>query len=100
RLIVQLSEVADLLPLSLVIHGVKNTRATPFSGTFGDVFAADYQGKDVALKRLRIFSAENEEALPICKEEQKFCREALIWKNLDHDHVLPFIGVDIRKNLL
>lgn len=25
---------------------------------------------------------------------QKFCREALIWKNLDHDYVLPFLGVD------
>jgi hypothetical protein len=25
---------------------------------------------------------------------QKFCKEALIWKNLDHDYILPFIGVD------
>ncbi|KAJ7170996.1 kinase-like domain-containing protein [Mycena filopes] len=92
RLIVQLSELSDLLPSSLVIHGVKNSRPTPFSGTFGDVFTADHQGKIVALKRLRIFSAENEEN----PTQQKFCREALIWKNLDHDHVLPFIGVDLE----
>ncbi|KAJ7694798.1 kinase-like domain-containing protein, partial [Mycena rosella] len=25
---------------------------------------------------------------------QRFCREALIWRNLDHDYVLPFLGVD------
>ncbi|KAJ7724834.1 kinase-like domain-containing protein, partial [Mycena metata] len=25
---------------------------------------------------------------------QKFYREALIWKNLDHEYVLPFLGVD------
>ncbi|KAJ7717958.1 kinase-like domain-containing protein [Mycena metata] len=91
RLIVQLSEASDLLPSSLAIRGVKNIRVTPFGGSFGDIFAANHQDKSVALKRLRIFSAEDDENL---RTRKKFGREALIWKNLDHDYVLPFLGVD------
>lgn len=27
---------------------------------------------------------------------QMFCKEALIWKQLDHPHVLPFLGIDLE----
>ncbi|KAJ7718321.1 kinase-like domain-containing protein [Mycena metata] len=93
RLIVQLSEASDLLPSSLAIHGVESVRETPFGGSFGDIFGATHQDKPVALKRLRIFSAEDDENL---RTRKKFGREALIWKNLDHDYVLPFLGVDFE----
>ncbi|KAJ7170995.1 kinase-like domain-containing protein [Mycena filopes] len=91
RLIVQLSEVSDLLPSVLGIHGVDNVKPTALGGAFGDIYTADYQGQHVALKRLRFFQAEGDESHKI---RQKFRREALIWKNLEHDYVLPFLGVD------
>ncbi|KAJ7717948.1 kinase-like domain-containing protein [Mycena metata] len=88
RLIVQLSEAADLLPSSLTIHGIENTKETALGGNFGDIFTASHRGQAVAVKRLRFFQAEGDEV------RKKFCREALIWKNLDHDNILPFLGVD------
>lgn len=107
RLIVRLSEACDLLPSSLAIDGVEDTSLHPlFGGTFGDIYKAQFQGNHVALKRLRLFqmdSAENLQNRRVClfhkrrlelTTVQKFCREALIWKNLDHDYVLPFLGVD------
>ncbi|KAF7368894.1 Kinase-like protein [Mycena venus] len=66
RLIVQLSEVSDLLPSSLTIHGVQNTSPMPLAGgNFGDIYTAQYQGGTVALKRLRLFQAESDESLRI-----------------------------------
>lgn len=60
RLIVKLSEVCDLLPSSLAIHGVEHRSVNPvFGGTFGDIFGAQYQGSFVALKRLRFFQTES-----------------------------------------
>ncbi|KAJ6536002.1 kinase-like domain-containing protein [Mycena vulgaris] len=92
RLIVKLSEASDLLPSSLTIHGVEQKSLDPlFGGTFGDIYKAQYQGNNVALKRLRLFQADSAENM---QNRRKFCREALIWKNLDHDYVLPFLGVD------
>ncbi|KAF7368902.1 Protein kinase domain-containing protein [Mycena venus] len=92
RLIVQLSEASDLLPSSLTIHGVQHTSSMPVAGgSFGDIYTAQYQGDPVGLKRLRLFQADSDESL---QKRRKFCREALIWKNLEHEYVLPFLGVD------
>ncbi|KAF7377829.1 hypothetical protein MSAN_00206400 [Mycena sanguinolenta] len=93
RLIIQLSEVSDLLPSSMTIRGVDNISSSPLAGgNFGDIYKAKYEGKVVALKRLRLFEAESEGSIRI---HRKFRKEALIWRNLDyHDYVLPFLGVD------
>ncbi|KAF8155297.1 kinase-like domain-containing protein [Mycena galopus ATCC 62051] len=92
RFIVALSEASDLLPSSLTIHGLRNTRTDPVSGgAFADVYKEHFQGNWVALKRLRVFQTDGDENIQI---RRKFYREALIWKNLDHERVLPFLGVD------
>ncbi|KAK7438583.1 hypothetical protein VKT23_017918 [Stygiomarasmius scandens] len=91
RLLVQLSETCDKLPSSLFIKGVErpDEQAT-FSGGFGDVFRADYQGQHVVLKRMRIF--QRDPGLPnICR---RFCREALVWQQLDSAFIVPFLGID------
>jgi hypothetical protein len=59
QLMLQLSEAQEQLPSSLFISGVYDHDEHPtFSGGFGDVFRASYQGKMAALKRIRIFTAE------------------------------------------
>ncbi|KZT22026.1 kinase-like protein [Neolentinus lepideus HHB14362 ss-1] len=53
---------------------------------------ASYSGKAIALKRLRVFHGTAEERIKIRK---KFCKEALIWQQLRHRFVLPFLGIDV-----
>ncbi|KAK7438585.1 hypothetical protein VKT23_017920 [Stygiomarasmius scandens] len=91
RLLVRLSETCDKLPSSLFIKGVErpDEQAT-FGGGFGDVFRADYQGRHVALKRMRIF--QRDPGLPNIR--RRFCREALFWQHLRSTFIVPFLGID------
>ncbi|KAJ7362568.1 kinase-like domain-containing protein [Mycena albidolilacea] len=90
RLMHKLSEAHDQLPTSLFINGVydPDEHAT-FAGGFGDVYRASYDGKRVALKRIRTFTADS-----TSPKRLKFCREALVWQALRHASILPFLGID------
>jgi hypothetical protein len=60
RLMQKLSEAHDQLPTSLFITGVYDADEHPtFAGGFGDVFRASFDGKRVALKRIRTFTADS-----------------------------------------
>ncbi|KAJ7113128.1 kinase-like domain-containing protein [Mycena epipterygia] len=91
RLIVRLSEASDQLPSSLFITGVTEHDEHPtFHGGFGDVFRASYNGKPVALKRIRMFQASTDSK----RAHLQFCREALVWQTFRHKYILPLIGID------
>ncbi|KAF7316134.1 Kinase-like protein [Mycena indigotica] len=79
------------IPSPLFIHGVSGRKEHPsFTGGFGEIYHASYAGKPVALKRLRYF-------LQISKDPRvnlKFLREALLWRQLRHPHILQFLGLD------
>nr|GAT45693.1 kinase-like protein [Mycena chlorophos] len=91
RLLVKLSEASDTLPSSLFIRDlIRVEQEASFGGTFGDIYRASYQGRDVALKRMRVFQRNSEWH----KLRQRFCREALLWQRLRHPYVLPFVGID------
>ncbi|SJL08819.1 uncharacterized protein ARMOST_12190 [Armillaria ostoyae] len=58
----------------------------PLCRTFGrGIFAA----AQVCLKVLRIFYPKEQKA----KVLRDFCQEALVWRQLHHPNVLPFLGV-------
>ncbi|KAF7338786.1 Kinase-like protein [Mycena sanguinolenta] len=91
RLITQLSEAQDQLPSSLFISGVSDRDEHPtFAGGFGDIYRASYEGKMVALKRIRTFTMDSTSH----RIRLEFCREALVWQGLRHRFILPFIGID------
>ncbi|KAJ7233312.1 kinase-like domain-containing protein [Mycena rebaudengoi] len=91
RIILKLSEACDKLPLSLFITGItgRDEHAT-FRGGFGDIYRASYAGKTVALKHIPVYHRDAE----LRRIRLKFCREALVWKDLQHPHILPMIGID------
>ncbi|KAJ6476149.1 kinase-like domain-containing protein [Mycena sanguinolenta] len=91
RLIRKMSEACDSLPSSLFITGVseRDENAT-FGGGYGDIYCASYGGKRVALKRLRHFLRGSD----LRRLRLKFCREALVWRDLHHPYILPFLGID------
>ncbi|KAJ7029581.1 kinase-like domain-containing protein [Mycena alexandri] len=91
KLLIKLSKKSDQLPTSFFISGVSHTDQHPtFCGGFGDVYQAFYDGSLVALKRIRRFAGSSSST----KDRSKFCREALVWQNLQHPFILPFLGVD------
>ncbi|KAJ7742169.1 kinase-like domain-containing protein, partial [Mycena maculata] len=88
-----LSAASDGLPSSLFITGVTDSEDQPtFHGGFGDVYRASYGGKRVALKRIRMFQVNSNSEFKGIRLQ--FCREALVWQMLQHEYVLPLIGID------
>jgi hypothetical protein len=56
----KVAESGEQLPSSLFITGVTDHDEHPtFGGGFGDVYQASYDGKRVALKRIRTFTADS-----------------------------------------
>ncbi|KAJ7145880.1 kinase-like domain-containing protein, partial [Mycena epipterygia] len=91
RIIRKLSESCDKLPSALFITGVSGREEHPtFGGGYGDIYRASYNNKPVALKHMRHFLRGSE----LHRIRLKFCREALVWRDLHHPNILPFIGID------
>ncbi|KAJ7226918.1 kinase-like domain-containing protein [Mycena pura] len=91
RIIRKLSESCDKLPSSLFIFGVNGRDEHPsFGGGFGDIYRALCGDWRVALKRMRYFIRGSD----LRRIRLKFCREALVWKDLHHPNILPFLGID------
>jgi hypothetical protein len=109
RLIMKLAIRSGILPSSLVITGVSQVETVAASGGgFADIYRAYYMGGQVAMKKFRAFETNDRQALhrvctitlslrissPADACEQMLCKEALLWKDLTHPHVLPFLGLD------
>ncbi|KAJ7508306.1 kinase-like domain-containing protein, partial [Mycena galericulata] len=91
RIIRKLCEACDKLPSSLFITGVSGRGEHPmFGGGFANVYRASYDNKPVALKVVRHFLHASE----LRELRLKLGREALVWKELHHPYILPFIGID------
>ncbi|KAF9022758.1 kinase-like protein, partial [Hymenopellis radicata] len=59
-----------------------------------DTWEGTMEGKKVCLKVLRLFltgSGREDSELRLRKD---YCREAMVWRQLRHRNVLPFLGVD------
>ncbi|KAF8348488.1 kinase-like domain-containing protein [Amanita rubescens] len=86
RLMIKLGNMANNIPKSLFLNAsdIKADRQSwPFAqGGFADVYEGEFRGNRVALKIVR------QEAI-----DQVFVREALTWRTLSHDYVLPFLGI-------
>ncbi|KAF7370865.1 Kinase-like protein [Mycena sanguinolenta] len=94
RIIRKLSALCDRLPSSLFISGVTGQDEHPtFWGGYGDIYRASYGNQHVALKRMRHFQPGSD----LRRKRLKFCREALVWKDLHHPHILPFLGIDANS---
>ncbi|KAF7790130.1 hypothetical protein EIP86_001082 [Pleurotus ostreatoroseus] len=92
RISIKLADRAGDLPQALKLTGVELQHSTPIrGGSFADIFLGTFHGRKVAMKRLRCFLEQGID--DHIKLGKKFCREALMWKNLRHLNVLPFLGI-------
>ncbi|KAJ8079869.1 hypothetical protein PM082_016694 [Marasmius tenuissimus] len=94
KLLIQLSKRSTNLPETMFISGVEPVTSKRYlGGTFGDVYTSVYQGKNVALKMLRTFQTQADKS----RIYRRFCKEALIWHKLEHEFVIPFLGIDAEN---
>jgi hypothetical protein len=64
RLLMKLAIVSGVLPESLVIHGVNGVSKTAVcGGGFADIYRACHEGREVALKKFRVFQTRDRQAL-------------------------------------
>ncbi|KAF7374420.1 hypothetical protein MSAN_00326100 [Mycena sanguinolenta] len=93
RIIRKLACSSDKLPSALFITGITGKEERPTSGGgFADIYRASYDNRIVALKYLRV--TQDMRGPDLRKVRSKFCREALVWKELCHPHILPFLGIE------
>ncbi|KAJ7572446.1 kinase-like domain-containing protein, partial [Mycena floridula] len=113
RCLRQISSAYEVLPPSFLIHASDVVREgnNPISGggfavcichcsisflpiifnCFQDIWKGLMLGQNVCLKVLRFFTTTHIRK----KLLQDVCREALVWKQLDHPGVLKFLGVSV-----
>ena len=80
------------------------------SGGFADVSRSTYEGRQVAVKVVRMYATDDLDVIRSVSAPsgstvtrvwmnilQRFCREAVAWKHLRHPNILPLLGVTVGE---
>ncbi|KAK0447534.1 kinase-like domain-containing protein [Armillaria borealis] len=83
----------SILPTSFICTEVKIVGPEPFQANeFTDIWKGETRGGLVCIKTLRL----NVRARAKSGLVQTLCQEALVWRNLKHPNILPFLGVNLQ----
>ena len=99
-----------IVPRSYVLTGVVSDNHLPQkNGITTETWRGTYQTTTVAIKKFKIPEGEEYNkmkavrqavrthfsslTIPLSCYPQRFCREAVLWKRLTHENILPFMGV-------
>ncbi|TCD64695.1 hypothetical protein EIP91_003769 [Steccherinum ochraceum] len=92
RQLVRMSVTYDMLPSELLLSGIQiKDTIDKYSGALMDTQEGLLGNHRVALKRLRVYLMFS--GAPKLSLKQEFHREALVWKTLSHEYVLPLLGL-------
>ncbi|KAF9004863.1 kinase-like protein [Hymenopellis radicata] len=83
----------DILPDSFFCRGIQILGSRPVrGGGFADIWMGTMSSgrKPVCLKILRVFTNGSDRT----KTFKALCHEALVWRQLRHPNILPFLGVN------
>ena len=108
RLIFKIISKTTVVPRSFSVQGVEATadRDLVGVGRFGLVFKAELRGNAVALKVLHraplniVSCYRRSHNINFSLLKQDLCREAMVWKCLNHEFLLPFLGIYEDKFLV
>ncbi|KAI0070448.1 kinase-like protein [Panus rudis PR-1116 ss-1] len=97
RLLKQLARLSGHVPNKMKVPDIVLQSFHPIllSG-FADIYKGTLDGKPVALKRLRMYAKNPDDAV-----KQIYYRETITWFTLRHPHILPLFGVgcDLFKGI-
>ncbi|KAG7090203.1 hypothetical protein E1B28_011806 [Marasmius oreades] len=89
KLMLQLSKRSGLCPQCLAIGNVKKLGDHPVDwGGFGDVWKGKIGEQVVCLKVVKVYLATDTQQLV-----KEYMREAIVWQQLRHPNLLPFLGM-------
>ncbi|KAL0067777.1 hypothetical protein AAF712_005217 [Marasmius tenuissimus] len=89
RMMLYLSKRSGLCPSCLNINDVKRVGEHPIDGGgFGDVWMGEIENHLVCLKVVKLYLISD-----VQKLLKAYMREAIVWKQLRHPNLLPFIGL-------
>ncbi|THU84155.1 kinase-like protein [Dendrothele bispora CBS 962.96] len=96
---VHISRNSNLYPTCLSLSNVKKVGDDPIAGGgFGDIWRASIGGQTACMKVVRLFDDSK-----IDMFLKDFLKEAILWRQLQHPNVLPFLGLyfldDTRKRI-
>ncbi|KAF8183881.1 kinase-like domain-containing protein [Mycena galopus ATCC 62051] len=95
RIIQKLFESSNKLPSSFLITGITGKgRHCTYAGAYGDIYRASWGNQTVALKYMRAVHFLHTRSSELHHIRQKFCREVLVWRELQHPHILPCLGIN------
>ncbi|KAK1231518.1 hypothetical protein PQX77_005350 [Marasmius sp. AFHP31] len=89
RMMLHLSKRSGLCPNCLNIKNVKRVGDYPVGGGgFGDVWKGKIDDQVVCLKMVKVYLVSD-----VQKLLQEYMREAIVWQQLHHPNLLPFMGL-------
>ncbi|KAK7462966.1 hypothetical protein VKT23_007547 [Stygiomarasmius scandens] len=89
-----LAQRFQVLPPSLFVKRLEREGTHAIrGGGYADIWRGSANGQAACLKVLRMFMYDDDGAQ--AKIIAAFCHEALIWRQLHHPNVLPFLGVNV-----
>ena len=102
------AELKGVVPSTLYLQAVKRTGSSPFSGGgFSDVWMGELDGISVGLKVMRFFEGTDDldskykvritsvidRNYDTYSHHKILCKEAIVWRDLIHPNILPFLGI-------
>ncbi|KAK1223481.1 Receptor-interacting serine/threonine-protein kinase 1 [Marasmius sp. AFHP31] len=89
QLMLRLSKRSNLYPECLSISNVDRISERPIDGGgFGDVWKGKIDGQFVCLKVVKVYLVSD-----VQKLLREYMREAIVWEQLRHPNLLPFMGM-------
>ncbi|KAK1230422.1 Rho guanine nucleotide exchange factor [Marasmius sp. AFHP31] len=89
KVMLRLSKKSGMFPRCLRINNVERLGSHPVAGGgFGDVWKGKIAGETVCLKVVKVYLASDVEQLL-----REYMQEAIVWQQLRHPNLLPFVGM-------
>ncbi|KAG6844230.1 hypothetical protein H0H93_016582, partial [Arthromyces matolae] len=86
--IFRLCRRSELWPCCFKLYDVELEEYPFTEGGFSDVYKGLYRGSPVCVKVVRMFQTSDRSAV-----HKVFYREAVLWGQLSHPNILPFMGI-------
>ncbi|CAL1703188.1 unnamed protein product [Somion occarium] len=95
RRVLRSCQQSRTLPTNFYLHGVMRLEGDPLTdGGFSDVYMGIYGNRMVALKQIRFLNYDADAE----RIDKRIRREAILWKQLQHPYILPFLGIDLETS--